>query len=110
MPIPRFSSEPQVHAEQSKHKAQIFLHFLSHQTKDQTHFNQNHQTIANRASQFTKKEKRKTLTPRQQNPNEPMPENPNQPNPSASIEYSVNCLMLISGVFSNSGGSSPGRV
>ncbi len=44
MPIPRFSSEPQVHAEQSKHQAQIFLHFLSHQTKDQTHFNQNHQT------------------------------------------------------------------
>jgi hypothetical protein len=79
MPIPRFSSEHQVHAEQSKHQAQIFLHFLSHQTKDQTHFNQNHQThcwltqppkqtktsdqipqeqpstIANRASQFTKK-------------------------------------------------------
>ncbi len=44
MPIPRFSSEPQVHAEQSKHQAQIFLHFLSHQTKDQTHFNQHHQT------------------------------------------------------------------
>ena len=86
MPIPRFSLEHQVHVEQSKHQAQIFLHFLSHQTKDQTHFNQNHQThcrltqppkqtktsdqipqeqpstIANRASQFTKKEKRNPHT------------------------------------------------
>ena len=83
MLIPRFSSEHLVHAKQSKHQAQIFLHFLSHQTKDQTHFNQNHQThrrltqppkqtktgdqspqeqpptITNRASQFTKKRKKK---------------------------------------------------